>query len=134
MTMVATPTIDRLSCLQHVILTLNLNQHSKHNFPHCNHLNHRHNHFNHRQNNHFNHRHNHYYNQNHRHSDTNVRRGDDDGAINASSLEQLNNGKVFVGGARRGVNQQVLQLPPVHVSQELLYHAYVVAMVVGVVV
>jgi len=52
-----------------------------------------------------------------------LRRGHDDGAVDAGLLEQLSDREVLVRGARRRVDHEVVQRVPVHVLQELLDQA-----------
>lgn len=48
--------------------------------------------------------------------------GYDDSAINASSPKVLSDGQVLVRRARGRVHYQKVQIPPIHISQELLNH------------
>lgn len=49
-----------------------------------------------------------------------LRSGDDDGAVQVGLLEVLNDGQMFIGRARWCIDEQVLELAPVDVSQKLL--------------
>ena len=54
---------------------------------------------------------------------TNLGRRDDDGAVDAGFLEELRDGQVLVRGARRRVDDQVVQAAPVDVLEELFDQA-----------
>ena len=49
-----------------------------------------------------------------------LRSGDDDGSVHTGGLEVLHDGDVLVRGARRGVDDEVIQRSPIHVREELL--------------
>lgn len=52
-----------------------------------------------------------------------LRRGDDHGPVEARRRQVLHGRQVFVRRAGRGVHDEVVQLSPVHVTEELLDHA-----------
>jgi len=56
-----------------------------------------------------------------------LRGGDKDDAIGVVCLEVLHNRDVFIRGARRCVDDQIVQFAPAGICQELADHCYMVA-------